>query len=96
MILRHFDVAHGASSVFQNSVQIGLSFAIGRERVVMAVEEQRGSGGEAGMHGRGFFGVELDDGEALPGRTIANGGVWCLEDARSLDSVTMIRKSESS
>lgn len=36
----------------------------------MAVNKQRGAGGEAGEHG-GVFGVELDKDEAVPGRTVS-------------------------
>ena len=39
----------------------------------MAVDEQRGSGNEAGMHGKGLAGVELDEDEAVPGGTVAIG-----------------------
>src|SRR6266496_5702420 len=39
----------------------------------MAVNEQRGSGREAGMHGEGLAGVELDEDETLPGGAIAQG-----------------------
>ena len=38
----------------------------------MAVEEQSGAGYETGMHAHGVPGVELEDHEALPGRTTAN------------------------
>jgi hypothetical protein len=35
----------------------------------MAVDQERGSGHEAGRHGEGFAGVELDEDEALPAGT---------------------------
>src|SRR5579864_8833045 len=34
----------------------------------MAVEQKHGAGGEAGGHGEGVLGIELDEDEALPGR----------------------------
>lgn len=37
----------------------------------MAVDEERGSGGEAGSHGWGVPGSQLDQDEALPGGTFA-------------------------
>jgi hypothetical protein len=37
----------------------------------MTVDEERGSGHEAGMHGQGFAGVELDQNEALPTGTVS-------------------------
>ncbi len=46
VIIRQFDIPDCANSVFQNSVQIPLTFTIRRERVVMAVQQQRGSGRE--------------------------------------------------
>ncbi len=39
----------------------------------MAVEEQGGSGNEAGIHGEGLPGIELDEDEAEPGGAIAFG-----------------------
>jgi len=33
----------------------------------MAVDQEHGSGDEAGMHGRGLAGVEFDKDETLPG-----------------------------
>ena len=39
----------------------------------MAVDQERGSGNEAGRHGLGVAGVELDQDEALPGGAVAFG-----------------------
>jgi len=39
----------------------------------MAVDEERGSGREAGRHGLRVAGIELDEDEALPGGTVALG-----------------------
>lgn len=39
----------------------------------MAVNQQRDSGREAGRHGLGIAWIELDENEALPGRSIAFG-----------------------
>ena len=39
----------------------------------MAVDQEGGSGAEAGRHERGLPGIELDEDEALPGGTVAFG-----------------------
>jgi len=39
----------------------------------MSVEQQGGAGGEAGRHGGGVPGIELDQDEAVPGGTVALG-----------------------
>jgi len=39
----------------------------------MAVDQERGSGREAGRHGQGVAGVELDQDEAVPGGAVAVG-----------------------
>jgi|SRR5580765_8314788 len=39
----------------------------------MAVNEERGSGREAGKHGQGVAGVELDQNEAVPGGAVSLG-----------------------
>ena len=39
----------------------------------MAVDQERGSGREAGLHGQGVAGIDLDQDKALPGRTVALG-----------------------
>jgi len=39
----------------------------------MSVDQERGSGGEAGRHGRCVAGILLDQDEALPGGTVAFG-----------------------
>lgn len=39
----------------------------------MAVDQERGSGSEAGRHERGLVGVEPDQHEAMPGRAVAFG-----------------------
>lgn len=39
----------------------------------MAVDQERGSGSEAGRHKRGLVGVELDQDESVPGRSVALG-----------------------
>jgi len=47
----------------------------------MAVDEERGFGGQAGRHGLGVAGIELDQDEALPGRTVAFGfGLELVEE----------------
>ena len=61
MISGGFGVTNRASIVFQNSVHIQVSFSIRPQRVVMSVEQQGGTGGEAGRHGGGVLGIELDE-----------------------------------
>jgi len=39
----------------------------------MAVDQERGSGGEAGRHGQGIPGIELDQDKAVPGGAVALG-----------------------
>ena len=39
----------------------------------MAVDQERGSGHESGIHAHGFFGVQLDEHKALPVRAVAFG-----------------------
>jgi hypothetical protein len=90
MISGHFDVSDRASIVFQNSVHIEFAFAIWPKCVVMAVDQQGGSGHEPRIHGQGFRGiepgvessVEFDQYEALPAGAVAFGiGFQLLQEA---------------
>jgi hypothetical protein len=49
-----------------DGVEGGLMGAVGGERVVVAVEDGDGSGGDEGVHGGGLLGVGADGEEALP------------------------------
>lgn len=44
MISGGFDILHGASSVFQNGVHVEFSLAVRLERIVVAVDQKRGTG----------------------------------------------------
>lgn len=66
-----FDVFDGAGFVFEDGVHIGFAFAVGLERVVMAVDEKRGTGQETGVHAHAFVGIGFDQDKALPASAVA-------------------------
>ena len=43
LIADGFDIFHGAATVLKHSIHIGVAFAVGLERVVMAVDEESGA-----------------------------------------------------
>lgn len=77
-----FHVFDCAGFIVQDGVHIGLAFAIRFERVVVAVDQECGTGQKAGIHAHAFAGVGLDQDEALPALAVAlDFGLQLLEKA---------------
>jgi hypothetical protein len=60
------DEAEQERSAAADGVECGLVGAVGSQRVVVAIEDGDGSGGDDGVHGGGLLGVGSDGEEALP------------------------------
>jgi hypothetical protein len=60
------DEAEEESGGAADGVERGLMGAVGSERVVVAVEDGDGAGGDEGVHGGRLLGVGADGEEALP------------------------------
>lgn len=70
LITHRFHVLDRAVVVFQDSVHVGLAFAVRLERVVVAIDEERGAGEKTGIHAHAFASVGPDEHKTLPARTI--------------------------
>ena|ERR1700722_6222174 len=66
VIVGSLHIFHRASIVLEDGVHIEFALAVRLERVVVAVDQKRGSGEEAGIHAHAFTGVNLDEDKALP------------------------------
>jgi len=71
------DEAEEERGAATDSVESGLVGAVGRERVVVSVEDGDGSRGDEGVHGGGLLGVGTDGEEALP-VDVAGGGTGAV------------------
>ena len=58
--------AEGERGAAADGIERGLVGPVGRERVVMTVEDDDGSGGDEWVHCGGLLGVGADGQEALP------------------------------
>lgn len=66
-----FHVFDGAGSVFEDSIHVVLAPAVRLERVVVAIDQERGAGKKTGIHAHAFAGVGFDEDEAFPAGTVA-------------------------
>ena len=71
------DEAEEERGAATDSVESGLVGAVGREGVVVSVEDGDGSRGDEGVHGGGLLGVGTDGEEALP-VDVAGGGTGAV------------------
>jgi hypothetical protein len=71
------DEAEEERAAAADGVERGLVGAVGSERVVVAVEDGDGSGGEERFHGGGLLGVGADGEKALP-VGVASGGAGAV------------------
>ena len=69
-VFREFDVTNQAGFVFHDCVEIWFSLAIWAKRIVVAVDEESGSEGKAGMHCGGFAWFQPDEDESLPRQAV--------------------------
>ena len=66
MTLVEVDEAEEKGDAATDGVERGLVGAVGRERVVVAIEDGDGTGGEKRIHCGGLLRVSADGKEALP------------------------------
>src|SRR2546426_3045104 len=59
-------VFHGAAAVLVDRIHVGFALAVGFEGVVMAVDENGGTGEQAGVHAHTLAAIHLDEHKALP------------------------------
>lgn len=61
-----FHVFNSAGSVFKDGVHVELALSVGLEGVVVAVDEECGTGQETRVHAHAFAAVDFNDNEAFP------------------------------
>jgi len=66
LVAGRFHVFDGAGSGFKNGVHIELAFAVGLERIVVAVDEESSPGKKPGIHAHAFAGVHFNHDKAFP------------------------------
>ena len=66
-----FDVADDASAVFRYGVYVTFALAVWSQRIIVAVEQQGGTGHGAGIHAHSALRIRLDDNEAFPTLAVA-------------------------
>jgi len=71
VIAGDLDILNGAGIFLEDSIHIELAFAIGFERVVVAIEEKIRTGQETGIHAHALAGIGFDDDETLPFLAVA-------------------------
>lgn len=59
-------ILDGAGSILKDGVHIEFAFAVGLERIVMAVDEKRGAGQQTGVHAHAFAGISFNYHKAFP------------------------------
>jgi len=79
------DEAEQESSSTTDGVKGGLMCAVGGERVVVAIENGDGSGGDERVHGGGLLSVGADGEEALPVGVFGGGAGTVVVQARGGD-----------
>ena len=73
VVAGELDVFDGTGAVLLDGVHVELAFAVWLEGIVMAIDEDRGPGKQAGVHAHAFAGVKFDEHKALPLIAIAFG-----------------------
>jgi hypothetical protein len=68
---RSFDVPDDASAAFRYGVYVPFALAVWSQRIIVAVEQQGGTGHRSGIHAHSPLRIRLDDNEAFPTLAVA-------------------------
>jgi hypothetical protein len=79
------DEAEQERGAAADGIECGLVGAVGSQRVVVAIEDGDGTGGEDGVHGCGLLGVGTDGEEALPVGVGGGGAGAVVVESRGRD-----------
>src|SRR5258708_13409291 len=69
--VRSFDVPDDASAVFTYGVYVTFALAVWSQRIIVAVEQQGGTGHRARIQAHSSLRIPLDDNQALPTLALA-------------------------